>query len=106
MDADLKLLMADRVPIAPRAGRDLFQNPTYGAAVEHPARVVGKVTRVKTQNGEEKVSTVTVYVDTVAAISLEDQLTLPGGWLPRTPQILKVQPVENEDGPDHTVLYC
>lgn len=106
MDQDLLSLMPHTVIIAPWTGQNAYGEPTYGAAVSYTARVQGKMRMMIDANGVERVSSVTVYVATTAAIGPKDKLTLPGGWTPASPPIIAVQRVSDEHGDHHTVIYA
>lgn len=93
------------VTVEPFSSLDQYSAKTYGAAVTHRARVQGKTQMVNTLSGEEKVSTVTVYLAT-GTIGAQDRLTLPSPFTPTQPDILSVQFVSDEAGQHHTVVLC
>jgi len=63
-------------------GQDAYGKPTYGGAVNRPARIAYQLTTVMTAQGGERVSTTVVYCDGDFAITLRDKLTLPDGTSP------------------------
>jgi len=103
--SDFLDFMADTVTIEPFVSRDAYNVPSFGTAVTHPARVVGKVRMVRNQLGEEKVSKTTVYLGTSNVFSPEDRLTLPTGNVPLQPPILAVGFFPDEEGAHHTTLF-
>lgn len=105
--ADWFDLMADTVSVAPWTGADAFGAPTYGSPVTYPAHIAGKIAMVRNLQGEEQVSTVTVYLGSATAgVKAEDLLVLPTRFQPQSPAIVSVAKVSDENGPHHEVLYC
>lgn len=98
-------MMPHTITIEPFVSRDTYGAATYGAAVTYKARVQGKNRLITTLSGDEKVSTVTVYVGSTS-ITPEDRLTLPASFSPTIPNILDVQPVSDESGHHHQVIYA
>ena len=91
-------LMPDTVTLEPWTGQDGYGEPTYGDPVTYPARVVGKTRLVRTVSGEEKVSTVTVYLGAVPGASPQDRVTLPSRFVPQQPIILAIERIPDETG--------
>lgn len=52
---------------------------TYGGAVEMPAAVTLKQTKIRTQSGQEVMSRATITFPRDVAISVKDHITLPDG---------------------------
>lgn len=55
-------LMRQVILVAPRSGHDSFGNPAYGADVSYFGRLVGKRQLVRNVEGQEVVSSQTVYL--------------------------------------------
>lgn len=106
MESSLLSLMPHTITVAPWASQNAYGEPSYLSAVSYIARVQGKTRMVRDSTGVERVSTVTVYVATTAAIGPKDKLTLPSGWTPASPSIIAVQRVSDESGDHHTVIYA
>lgn len=106
MESDLLSLMPHTITIAPWSSQNAYGEPTYGAAVSYTARVQGKMQMVRDATGIERVSTVTVYVATTAAIGPKDRLVLPTGFSPASPPILAVARHSDENGDHHVVIYA
>jgi hypothetical protein len=94
------------VIIEPHAGVDDFGENSFGAAVSHKARIVGKPTVIRTMSGEEKVSGTTIYIGTPnASIKGQDRLTLPSGYTPQQPQILSIARYPDRYGEESVTVY-
>ncbi len=107
----LRELMADSVTVEPRTGKNVNDEPTYSAAVSYVCRVEGEIKHVTDPMGNERVSTVQVYLDRyVSAMTPRDRVTLPSHWTPRQPPIVTVRHHGDEDGligeMSHTVIFC
>jgi hypothetical protein len=89
------------VTIEPYLGQDAYGKATYGDPVEIQARVVGKHRLVRTVTGDEKVSTVTVYLGEVRGVTVRDRITLPAPFVPSQPLILAVETTPDELGIHH-----
>jgi len=106
MEAELLSLMPHEITVAPYSSQDRYGAPTFGTAVSYTALVQQKVRQVRDLAGEERVSMVTVYVNTTTAITPRDKLTLPAGFTPQTPPIISVARQSDESGLHHCVLYA
>ncbi len=103
MEPDLLALMFHTVTVEPFTGRDEYGRPTYGAATQYRARVVGMQRLVRTPDGAEKVSATTVYLASAPGVGPEDRVTLPDG---SQPPILVVSRMPDDRGWHHEVVYC
>lgn len=97
--------MPDTVTIAPFTVQDEYGDPSFGPGVEFQARVVGKITLVRTLEGEERVSTKTVYIGGTPTVTPRDKITLPAPNDPLEPPILSVGDFPDEQGKHHTVVF-
>jgi len=97
--------MPHTVTIEPFAGQDEYGDPAFGPLVSFQARVVGRVQLVRTLEGEEKVSTKTVYLGAAPFLSVRDKITLPIENVPVSPPILAVANFPDELGAHHTVVF-
>lgn len=98
-------LASDTVTVEPYTGQDKYRQDSYGTGVPYRARVLGKVQKVTTVDGDERISTVTVYLMGAPVINSRDRLTLPAGWGVTQPRILAIGRVSDQRGPHHTVIY-
>lgn len=106
IEADLKELFLHSITIEPFAGTDEWGNKSWGAGVSYPARVRNTRKKVLNPTGGDIVSETIVYVDTVAEIGMYDRLTLPAGFEPNQPEIIKVIRLVDEHGLYCTVIHC
>jgi len=106
IDPELLSLMPHTITVAAELSRDVSGNKTYDTAESYTARVVNKLKRVINAEGHEAVSHTTCYVDTVDSIKLSSQITLPSGFSPQQPPIIRVDRLSDESGLHHTVIYC
>ena len=106
MEAELIALLPHTITVTPYSSQNRYGEPTYGAAQSYKALVQQKVRQVRDLAGEERVSMVTVYVNTTAAITPRDKLTLPSGFTPQTPPIIQVARQSDEVGLHHCVIYA
>lgn len=106
MDAALLALMPDTVTVEAYSTQNVYNEATYGAASTYQCRVQGQTKMIRTPAGEEKVSTVQVYLASAAGITVRDRITLPARFAPTTPEIMAVAHYGDESGPYSEVVYC
>jgi hypothetical protein len=99
-------LMRQTVQLEPALGRDAYGAEVYGATRTVRARVEGRLRMVLTQTGQERVSTVTVYLGELTGTTPRDRLTLPAAYTPSQPPILAVGLMPDEAGVPVEVLYA
>lgn len=109
IDVNLVAMMPHTVKIEPLRSVDAWGKPTYhgppsGGAYQ--ALVVHRVRKVLDFKGVEAVSNVTVYTNTVDLIEHTARLTLPSGYVPQQPRIVRVERQADEYGLHHTVIYA
>ena len=98
-------LLRSSVSIAPWSSQDFSGVPTYGDAVTYAARVVGRVRIVRALNGDEVVSTKTIYLAENVNVGTKDQITLSTNETPQSPPIIAVGRYPDSQGEAHTVIY-
>lgn len=107
MEDDFLELMFDTITIAPSAGTysDRGQ-PNFGTAVSYSCRIepADGEEMVRSGTGEERKASWRIYVGTTAALDPEGQLTLPTGFLPRTPPFFSIGRMTDENGAHHQVI--
>jgi len=70
------------VTIAPYASVNDYGEPTYGTGVAYAALVIQKTKMVRDQQGNQKLSTVQVYLDGSVTVTVKDKITLPDSTIP------------------------
>jgi hypothetical protein len=98
--------MTQGITIEPYSGVNGYGAPTFGSAKKYRGRVVLQTRRISDDRGTELVSNVVVYLDTKEAISTLDRITLPSGYSPGQPRIIRVHQPMDRRGAHHTALYC
>jgi hypothetical protein len=102
LDYELLELMTEEVQIRPAAGTDAYGKPTYEPARTVRARIEDRNRIVRDTFGKEVVSSSTVYLAEVVDVPVSSQVLFPDG---RTPAVLVIETVTDEDGPLITKLY-
>lgn len=103
--ASLESLMEDTVTIEPFSALTGGQVASYGAAVTYVAVIEGGAQRIVGADGREVISTVRVIIPERVAVDTRSRITLPSGFTPQQPPILKVEPLKGL-GLDHTRVYA
>lgn len=101
-DPCLLELMTQTVRVRSRSTVDEYGRPTYATATEHRAHVSEKSRLIKTDHGEEVMSSGQVWIADPLTMSTEDQVELPDG---RTPEVVRVEVYNDENGPNWTKVY-
>lgn len=103
MEKALLALLNQVILVESATGVDAYGQSTYGTFVSVPARVEGKNRKVLNAQGNEVVSSTTIYVDGAAVITTSSRITLPDGT---KPLILSVESMPDIDGtPHHKVVF-
>ena len=103
---DFTDFMTDIVTIEPFASQDDYGKPTFGAGVAYACRIDGATSKRVSIDGVERSVQAAVYIPGVPAIGPNDRLTMPAGWAPAQPPILRVAVFTDEAGPHHTEVLC
>lgn len=90
---DFGSLLRQVIKVAPFTGRDGYGNPTYGTDVVYRGRLVGRRRLVRNDQGEQVVSTQTVYLGSNANLSTKDKVTLTTGDAGSTEAALLTPPI-------------
>lgn len=106
MEAEFITLMPHSITVKPWSSQDKYGKPTFGTAKTYTGRVVNKVKKVLDINGEERVSNTIVYLNTTDRIDVRDEMTLPAGFVPQVPRIIRVDRFPDENGLHHTVIFA
>lgn len=94
---DFRDMMSDTITFKKSTSVDKYGKRTMGAASSPIiCRVLTKPTMVRTEAGEEKVSSTTVWLDGVYGVEPEDEVTLPNG---KKPKVMTVERYTDETGP-------
>ncbi len=104
LDPTLAAWMTQSITLAPYTSHNNYGEPAWGAGVQYKARVESKIKLVRAMDGQQVVSTETVYLATVpATLTQKDKLTLPDG---RIVPILATEKVPDEYGnPYYVAIY-
>lgn len=103
MDGQFLSLMGQRVQVRHRTGQDAYRKPTYGDPEEVRAVVAGQTKQLLNTRGETVTSSLTVVLERIVGVGLDDQLILPDG---STPRLLATQVLIDQNGRlDSEVLY-
>lgn len=79
---------------------------TFSAGVSCTGLVQQGAKLIKTPDNREVVSSTQVYSNTTTAWTVEDRITLPSGYVPSQPRILRIDRLSDESGLAATVIYC
>ena len=77
---------------------------SLGSAQNAACRIQHQVKIVRAPDGSERASTAQIFVATTAAIDVDAKLTLASGYVPTAPPI-RIDHVNDDQGPHHTVVY-
>jgi hypothetical protein len=99
-------LMTQEITVERYAGVNAYGAPTFSPAKKYRGRVILQTRRIPDDRGDEVVSIVTVYLDTRDYIGTMDRVTLPTGFSPGQPKIIKVSQPMDRRSVHHTALYC
>ena len=81
MEPALKALLVQTIRLAPYTGQDAYGKPTYGPAVEVPARIERHFITAATTTGAQLLDESVVFLDGTVPIDERSQLTLPDGTI-------------------------
>jgi len=95
-------LMIDSIQHEVYSGSGSYGERMYGSAVSYTARVNYKQQLVKDPDGEDVVSSCSVWIKSSVAVDPQDRITLLDS---KTPNILAVERYSNQDGAHHTKVY-
>lgn len=87
------VFMGQTIKIAPFTGRDGYGNLTYGTDVVYRGRLVGKRRLVRNDQGEQVLSTQTIYLGSNVNVSTKDRVTLSTGDTGSTEPALLTPPI-------------
>ena len=99
---DFADFMNDIITIEPFASKDAYGTSSFQAGVTYACRVDGS-TKVRVSiDGVERSVNAMIYVPGDPGISPLDRLTMPAGFSPSQPPILRVNLFSDESGAHHT----
>jgi hypothetical protein len=93
------------ITVEPFTGSDGYGEPSFGTSISYKARCVGKTRIIRDGKGNERISSHTVYVNSLAEFSPKDRITLPIGYSPQQPQIISIGSFPDESGMHHKTIY-
>lgn len=107
VDPEHRALMSHTVTIAPRPGVLVTGEPSApGTPQTIRCYVYGRTNIIRADDGNEKVSNVTVILDGVYGVKPTDVITLPAAWVPRSPKIVAVAIRTDERGAMFETVFC
>ena len=92
--------------VEPYTTSNAWGDKSYGTAVNYRGRVTNRMKRIVTAAGIDAVSSTDIVLLTSSGIYTEDRITLPSGFLPRQPPILRVDRIADEEGNLYTKVYA
>jgi len=104
--AELAELFPESVTLEPYIGEGAMGASTYGAGVARACHIEGSSVLVRDSSGQERTSSVQVYLAGAFGITEKDRLTLPSPWNPTQPPIIAVGRESDELGPLYEVAYA
>lgn len=108
MEAEFLDLMPDTITIAPSTGAFTDRGqPSVGVAVSYRCRIepVEGERIIRSSSGEERKAAWVLYVNATTFLDPEGQLTLPVGFVPRTPPFYAIGRQADESGSHHVVIH-
>lgn len=78
---------------------------SYSTSEARPCYISGKIRQVRDTSGQVRVSTLKVIFGGVFNLTVLDEYTLPSRYDPQIVPAIAVQPVSDENGPHHEVVY-
>lgn len=101
---DFADLMNDTVTIEPMTSRDTYGEPAFGPGVTYRCRIDGSTTQRVSIDGVERTVNAMIYLSGEPVIGPTDRLTMPAGFTPNQPPILRVNIFSDDVGPHHTEI--
>ena len=102
--ADLQEMFAETVLVSGYAGQDFLGDDSWNAGVEYNCHIEGQSRLIRDPAGQERVSSAQVYLDGAYNITVKDLVVLPERFDPRSPPIMSVERMTDENGPHKEVL--
>lgn len=103
---DLLDFFSDELLVQERLSVDNFGRPTYSPTVlSIPAKITGKVQLIRSEAGQERVSTVQATTAGAFGLTTSHLYTLPARFDPLQPPALAVAKITDENGPHHERVY-
>ncbi len=96
--------MNDTVTIEPLLSKDGYGLPTYDVAISYQCKIDGATKQRVTVEGVERAVNAMIYLPDAPIIGPLDRLTLPVGFVPQQPPIIRVNVFSDEGGPHHTEI--
>ena len=101
MDPALLSMLTETITLQSYVGQDQYGKPSYGPAVQHPARVAYRVTTLTNAQGQERTSTSVIYMNGDVQVTVKDRIVLPDGTAPAIQAIYSPSDPLQPGTPDH-----
>lgn len=95
-------MMPATITVQRLTGRSPSGTPVYGATASYRARINNKIQNIIGRDGQQVVVNGTAWLDTVAAITVNDLVTFPDG---SQPILQAVNRNTDETGDAYTAIY-
>ncbi len=78
--------------------------PNLAAGVAFTGRIVEKNEKIIDDEGQERNSRLSIWLATTTVITPAAELTMPAGFTPNKPPIIRVERYPDQDGDHHVVI--
>lgn len=111
MKPELLALLPHTINVMPFSSWDAYGNAVYQSGIwpsgiNYQGRARNVSHDVINERGELITAKTEVLLATISGISNEDRMTLPSGFTPNQPPIIRVERISDENGLSHTRIYC
>lgn len=98
---DFDDFMTDRITVEALLSKDSYGTPSYNSPVTYACRIDGTTKQRVSVEGVERSVNAMIYIPNTPAIGPTDRITMPAGFSPQQPPILRVGVFTDESGPHH-----
>jgi hypothetical protein len=102
---EVRDLCPHRVTWEAYSGQNAYGEATYATGITYPARVEMKSRLIAGSGGAEIAARGRIFLFSTGVPGARDRLTLPTGFSPTQPPVLDVNPVYDDRGLDHVVVW-
>ena len=102
---EVRDLWPHRVTWEAYSSQNAYGETTYASGITYPARVEMRSRLIAGSGGVESAARGRIFLYSTGIPTVRDRITLPSGFSPTQPPILDVNPVYDDRGLDHVVVY-